>query len=155
MKRLVLCALAIGTLVPALAIAEDALTKQQIIKRSAPICRDMLDDSKSHLESADQAAEQDDVEAFIRESRLALDAIQHYVPDLKVLLPPTGERNYRRFMRQGEAALELFDAALDALEESHIQIAEKRRDEALEHVGRARRAAKRYGLRRPCIRVVS
>jgi hypothetical protein len=147
--------LAVGTLGTPLVMAEEPLTKEQIVNRSAKICSDITEAVEPHLERANQAAEQKNIDRFIRESRRAILSARSYVGDLKDLRPPTGARKYRRFVRQGELALDWLDAALDALEAGHVNRAESRRDTALEHLMRAKRAARRYGLRRPCIRVVS
>ena len=137
------------------ASAEEPPTKQQIIDRSAGICRDMLEAAAPHLERAREAADRDKLERFIRESRRAIDAVRQVEPDLKDLVPPTGGRIYRRFVRHGRAGLDRLDAALDALEQRRVRLAKERRRSALEHFERARRAARRYGLRRSCIRLLS
>jgi hypothetical protein len=140
--------------VPA-ASAEEPLTKQQRIDRAAEICREMLEVATPHLERAREAADQDQIERFIRESRRAIDAVRRVDPDLKDLVPPTGALIYRHFVRHGRAALDVLDAALDALEQRRLRLAKERRHRALEHLERARHAARRYGLRRSCIRLVS
>ena len=135
--------------------AHESLTKQQIINRSTGICREMRDAAAPHLERAERAAEQDHADRFIRESRRAIDAVREVEPDLSDLVPPTGARKYRRFVRHGRTALLLLDRALDALEQGRTELALSRRAAALEHLDRARHAARRYGLRRPCIKLVS
>ena len=136
-------------------MAEEVLTKPQIVNRSAAICREMREVAAPHLERAQQAAEQNKPHRYIRESRRALDAVREVEPDLSDLVPPTGARKYRRFVRHGRTALKVLDRALDALEQGEIELAQQRRARALEHLARAKRAARRYGLRRPCIRLVS
>jgi hypothetical protein len=142
-------------LIAAPVMAEEVLTKRQIIKRSAPICRTIIEVSRPHLERAEEAADQGKLNRFIKESRRAIFEIRPYVRDLRELVPPTRARNYRRFVRQGSTALDWLDLALDALEAERENLAIRRQKTALEHLARAKRAAKRYGLRRPCIRVVS
>jgi hypothetical protein len=137
------------------AVAAEPLTKEQIIDRSAGICREMREAAAPHLERAQQAADQNQMERFIRESRRALAAVREVDPDLQDLVPPTGEWKYRRFVENGRTALDLLDAALDALEAGRTEEAQNRRASALDHLDRAKRAAQRYGLRRPCIRLVS
>ena len=145
---------ALALAVPA-AVAEEPLTKQEIIDRSAGICREMRQAAAPHLEKAQQAADQNQPERFIRESRRAIDAVRAVDPDLRDLVPPTGARRYRRFVRHGRAALAYLYAALDALEADQPGLARRRRRIALEHLARAKLAAQRYGLHRPCIRLVS
>ena len=136
-------------------MAGEALTKEQLIKRSAAICREMREVAAPHLERAQQASKQNQPHRFIRESRRAIDAVREVEPDLSDLVPPTGARKYRRFVHHGRAALLWLDRALDALEQGQMELAASRRATALEHLDRARRAARRYGLRRPCIKLVS
>jgi len=143
------------TLAVPVASAGEPLSKQQIVDRSAVICRDMLEAAAPHLRRAREAAEDDKLERFIRESRRAIDAVRRVEPDLKDLVPPTGALIYRHFVRHGRTALDLLDAALDALEQRRLRLARERRGSALEHLERARHAARRYGLRRSCIRLVS
>jgi hypothetical protein len=143
------------TLAVPVASAGEPLSKQQIVDRSAVICRDMLEAAAPHLRRAREAAEDDELERFIRESRRAIDAVRRVEPDLKDLVPPTGALIYRHFVRHGRTALDLLDAALDALEQRRLRLARERRGSALEHLERARHAARRYGLRRSCIRLVS
>jgi hypothetical protein len=131
------------------------LTKRQIVNRSAPICRTIIEVSAPHLERANEAAEQGKINRFIKESRRAIFEVRPYVRDLRELVPPTGARNYRRFVRQGSIALDWLDLALDALEAEREELSLRRQKRALDHARRAKRAAKRYGLRRACIRVVS
>lgn len=156
MSRLVVFAVVVGVFAAPAAVAhEEPLTKRQIVKRSAPVCNSILEASKPHLERAEQAAQAGDLERFIRQSRLAIFKVRPYVRDLQDLQPPDGARKYERFVRHGSLALDWLDLALDALEAEREDLAKSREATALEHVARARRAAKRYGLRRPCIRVVS
>src|SRR5687767_12319636 len=109
-------------------MAGEALTREQIIDRSAEICREMREAAAPHLERADQAVEQNQPHRFIRESRRAIDAVREVEPDLSDLVPPTGARNYRRFVRQGRIALIVLDRALDALEQDQMELARSRRD---------------------------
>ena len=141
-------------LAPALASGE-TLTKQQIINRSGPICRDLLEAIKPYVERANDAMKKGQTERFIRASRRAIDVARPYGNDLEDLRPAHGGRRYRRFVNQGQIALAWVDLALDALENDRPRLSRTRNETALKHLARAKRAAKRYGLRRPCIRVVS
>ena len=153
MRRLLIVSLL--ALLPAGAVAGEPLTKDQIIDRSAGICREMREAAAPHLERAQQASDQNNIERFIRESRRAIAVVRQVDPDLKDLVPPTGQWKYRRFVLNGRAALALLDKALDELEAGRTEEAQDRRDTALEHLERAKHAAQRYGLRRPCILLVS
>jgi hypothetical protein len=137
------------------AIADEELTKQQIINRSAPICRDLLDATAPHREKADDARAKEQWERFIHQARLAISTARPYGRELRRLRPDTGARKYGRFLNHGRAALTWLDGALDALEDERTELALHRQAIAQEHFKRAKRNAKRYGLRRPCIKVVS
>jgi hypothetical protein len=134
-------------------MAED-LSKQQIINRSGPICRDLLDAIQPHVEKADDARDNAQWDRFIREARRAIAAARPYGQELRSLRPSTGARRYGRFVDHGRAALNWLERGLDALEAERMELAKRRRQIAQEHFQRAKRAARRYGLRRSCIRVV-
>jgi hypothetical protein len=133
----------------------DELTKEQIIDRSAPICRDLLDAVAPHIENANDARRKEQWERFIREAREAISTARPYGRELRRLRPDSGAYQYGRFLDQGRAALDSLERALDALEAGHPQLAASRQEEAQEHFKRAKRNAEDYGLRRPCIKVVS
>jgi hypothetical protein len=135
--------------------AADDLTKQQIINRSGPICSDLLDAIRPHVEKANEAMAKEQWDRFIREGRRAISSARPYGRELRRLRPETGARRYGRFVDHGRAALNWLERALDALEAQRIELANNRQQTAREHFARAKRAAKRYGLRRPCIKMVS
>jgi hypothetical protein len=137
------------------AIANEQLTKQQIINRSAPICRDLLEAIEPHIEKAEAARAKEQWERFIHEGRLAISLGRPYGRELRRLRPETGARKYGRFLDHARAAVDSLERAFDALEAGRTELAARRRETAQEHFRRAKRAAKRYGLRRPCIKVVS
>jgi hypothetical protein len=153
-RRLVVLSLAFAALATSAATAED-LTKRQIINRSAPICRDLLDAIQPHIEKLDDATSKGQWDRVIREGRRAIGAARPYGRELRALRPETGARRYGRFLEHARLALTWLERSLDALEEERLELARGRRETALRHFARARRAAKRYGLRRPCIKVVS
>jgi hypothetical protein len=154
--RRLLLVLTLGALTaPALVLAEEDLTKQQIIDRSAPICRDFLEAIEPHIEKADAARAKEQWERYIHEGRLAISAARPYGRELRRLQPETGARKYGRFLDHTRAGVDSLERAFDALEAGRAELAARRREAAQEHFRRAKRAAKRYGLRRPCIKVVS
>jgi hypothetical protein len=136
------------------AVAED-LTNQQIINRSAPICRDLLDAITPHLEKVEDATSKGQYEKVIREGRRAISAARPHGRNLRRLRQETGARRYGRFVDHSRAALDWLGRALDALEDERIELAKSRRRTAQSHFARAKRAGKRFGLRRPCIQIVS
>ena len=146
--------LALAALATSTAAAED-LTKRQIINRSAPICRDLLEAIQPHAEKADEARDKQQWDRFIREGRHAISTARPYGRELRRLLPETGARRYRRYLNHAREGLDRLELALDALEAGRMELATSRQQAAQEHFARAKRAGKRYGLRRPCIKVVS
>ena len=155
MRRLAVFLLVIVVLPASVSVAEEQLTKQQIINRSAPICRDLLDAIEPHIKKADDARARQQWDRFIREGRRAISSARPYGRKLRRLRPETGARKYGRFVDHGRAALDSLERALDALEAERIELAETRQRRAQRHFRRAKLAAKRYGLRPSCIRVVS
>jgi hypothetical protein len=141
--------------IASVAIAEEQLTKKQIINRSAPICGDLLEAIQPHVEKADDARDKMQWDRFIREGRRAISKARPYGRELRRLLPETGARRYRRFLDHAREGLDWLELALDALEAERTELANSRQLTARQHFARAKRAAKRYGLRRPCIKVVS
>jgi hypothetical protein len=147
--------LAIVVLPTGVSVAEDQLTRQQIIDRSAPICRDLLDAVRPHIRRANEARRKEEWDRFIREGRRAIRSARPHGRRLRLLRPDTGAWRYGRFVDHGRAALNSLERALDALEAERIELAERRQQRAQYHFRRAKRAARRYGLRPSCIRVVS
>jgi hypothetical protein len=146
--------MALAALLAGSAMAED-LTRRQIIERSAPICRDLLDAIRPHIERIEDATEKGQYDRVIREGHRAIDAARPYGRKLRRLRPDSGARRYGRFLDHSRAALDWLERALEALEAERVELARTRRQTAQEHFRRARRAAESYGLRRPCIKVVS
>jgi hypothetical protein len=136
------------------AVADD-LTKPEIIDRSAPICRNLLDAIEPHVENVEEAESEGDWDVVIREGRLAIKASRPHGRELRRLRPETGAHKYKRFIDHARMALDWLERSLDALEDERVELANSRRQTALDHFARAKRAAKRYGLRRSCIKVVS
>ena len=155
MRRPVVFSLAIVVLLTSVSVAEEQLTKRQIINRSGPICRDLLEAIQPHIEKADDAMAKEQWDRFIREGRRAISTARPYGRELRSLLPETGARRYRRFLNHAREALDRLERALDALEAERLELAKSRQQAAREHLARAKRAARRYGLRRSCIKVVS
>jgi len=134
------------------AIAQEPLTKGQIIDQSAAICRDLNEDVAPHARKMRRA---DGLNGFIRHGRRFVRTSRPYVRDLADLTPPDGGRRYRRFVSNTQEALDLLERALNALEARRGRLAERRANESGEAAARAKRAAKRYGLRDSCITYVT
>ena len=149
MRRLiVLSTLAVAVPV---ATAQEPLTKAAIIDQSGAICRDLNDDALPHLR---RFVRSETRRAAIRHGRRFVRTSRPYIRDLAGLKPDAGRR-YDRFLDQTWTALDWLDATLDALEARRGRLAERRAEETGDAATRARRAAKRYGLRQSCITYVS
>src|SRR5688572_9820033 len=107
------------------AIAEE-LTRNQIINRSAPICRALLDAVQPHVERAEDARTKEQWDRFIREARRAISTARPYGRELRTLHPATGARRYARFLEQGRRGLDSLGRALDALEARREELALQR-----------------------------
>ena len=104
----------------------------------------------------EEAQRDDQPRKFIRRGRRLIDELRPPVRELDELSPQSdGRTRYRRFVNNTEETLDWLDAALDALAVGRGNLAQRRADTAVEHAGRARRAARRYGLRQSCITLVS
>jgi hypothetical protein len=133
-------------------MAQEPLTKRDIIDRSAGICRDLNEAVAPHVRGLNRAEKPRGV---IRHGRRFIRASRPYVRELGDLTPSDGGRRYRRFVNNTDAAVDWLADALDALEARRGRLAQRRAAISGEHAARAKRAAKRYGLRRSCIRYVS
>jgi hypothetical protein len=133
-------------------MAQETLTKREIIDRSAGICRDLNEDAAPHVRRLQRA---DGRREAVRHGRRFIRTSRPYVRDLRELVPPEGARLYRRFVNNTSTALDWLDAAFDAIEARRGRLAKRRAEKAEVHAARAKRAARRYGLRRSCIRYVS
>ena len=150
MRRLLLV-LALA-LTASAASAQEPLTKQQVIDRSAGICRDLLDDTLPHVRAMRRA---DGPNGVVRHGRRFVRDSRPHVRALRDLPEPETAVKYRRFVNNTDEALDWLAKALNALEARRGGLAERRADTSGEHAARAKRAARRYGLRRPCLTYLS
>jgi hypothetical protein len=133
------------------AIAQEPLTKPEIVDQSGAICRDLNEDALPHARRFSGAETR---RGAIRHGRRFIRTSRPYVRDLADLKPDAGRR-YDRFVDKTWTALDWLDEALDALAARRGRLAGRRAEKVGDAAARARRAAKRYGLRRSCIRFVS
>jgi hypothetical protein len=133
------------------AIAQESLTKAEIVDESGGICRDLNEDALPHLRRFQQAETR---RAAVRLGRRFVETSRPYVRDLADL-KPDASRRYDRFVNKTWTALDWLDEALDALEARRFRLATRRVEKIGDATFHARRAAKRYGLRRSCIKFVS
>jgi hypothetical protein len=132
-------------------MAQDSLTKPEIIDQSAGICRDLNEDALPH---AKRFTEAETRRAVLRHGRRFVRTSRPYVRDLADLKPDAGRR-YDRFVNQTWSALDWLYALLNAVEANRGGLAERRGEKVGDAAARARSAAKRYPLRRSCIKFVS
>lgn len=137
-------------------VAQEPLTKRQIINRSGEICANAVDAVTPHVRRMQRAQRREELRRFIRHGRRVIDTARPYVRRLDKLSPPSdGRTRYRRFVDNTDEALDLLDASLDALADRRGRLAVRRAEAAVEHTNRAERAARRFGLRESCILFVS
>lgn len=154
-RQVLLSALALAALATPVAMAQ-AATKQEIIDRSGAICGDALVALAPHLQRMREAQRQERVRKFIRHGRRLVRTGRRFQRRLGDLRPPAeGRKRYRRFVNNTGTALDWLDGAFDALADRRGRLARRRSQTAQEHLDRARRAARRYGLRDSCIEFVS
>ena len=134
------------------AMAQETLTKDQVVARSGAICRDLLDATLPHVRKMRRA---DGPNGFIRHGRRFVRESRPYVRDLRDLPEPETAVKYRRFVNNTWEALDLLDKAFNALEAGRGNLAERRANESGDQAQVAKQAAKRYGLRDSCITYVS
>lgn len=150
MRRLIV--LSAFVLATPVAMAQDgSLTKQEIVDQSGGICRDLNEDALPHVRRLNRS---DGVNEAVRHGRRFVNTSRPYVRDLADLKPDAGRR-YDRFVNNTWTALDWLDEAFDALEARRGNLAERRAEKAETFANRAQRAARRYGLKRSCIRYVS
>ena len=139
-----------------LAAVADGATKRQIIERSAEICANGDRAMQPYDDRAERAANRGDRRAFIRHARDSLRIGRRYLARLADLRPPRRDRrHYRDFIDHTRTMTNWLDAGLDALAARRFRTAERRFQEAERSSARAKAAARRYPLRRACIRYVN
>jgi hypothetical protein len=131
---------------------DDTLTKSQVIDQSADICRALIADTERHVRRLQNA---DGPNGVVRHGRRFVRDSRPYVRDLGDLQEPSGAEKYRRFVDNTDEALDWLAKAFNALEARRGRRAERRATISGRHAARAKRAARRYGLRRPCVVYVS
>jgi hypothetical protein len=129
------------------------MTKEEIRDRSAEICAHGIEVLKTHTDRADRAGEQGHIRAFIRHTRRALRVFKRHLGRLAELRPPpAGRARYRTFVDEARAAVRWGDLVLDAYAAKRYRLFERRVAELQRHLRRSKRAARRYPLRRVCIK---
>lgn len=132
-----------------------AATKQQIIERSAEICANGDRAMQPYDDRSEAAAKRRDRRAFVRNARRSIRIGRRYLARLADLRPPrAGRRHYRNFIDHTRTMVNWADAAVDALAARRYRRADRRSREAERYSARAKAAARRYPLRRACIRYV-
>jgi hypothetical protein len=143
-------ALAAGAL-PLTAAAQEQ-TKREVIVRSAEICKHGREAMRPHVRRALLALAQERPNAFVREGRRYARIGLRHVLRLRALEPPPSRYHYLRFVARSRSFFGWTELALDAFDAGRSGIAERRNRRADRHRERAESSARKYGLRRACIR---
>ena len=156
MRAGVLTLVTCGIAALGLVAVADGATKRQIINRSAEVCANGDRAMQPSDDRAERAARRDDRRAFIRHARESIRVGAPYLRRLADLRPPrSGRRHYRNFVEHTQTMVSWLDAALDALAARRFRRSQRRFQEAERSSARAKAAARRYPLRRACIRYVN
>lgn len=148
--------MACGIVAFGLVAVADGATKRQIIDRSAEICANGDRAMQPYDDRAERAARRGDRRAFIRHARDSLRIGRRYLGRLADLRPPrANRRHYRNFIDRTRTMTNWLDAGLDALAARRGRLAQSRFQEAERFSARAKTSARRYPLRRACIRYVN
>ena len=138
--------------VPLTNVAAQEQTKHEVIVRSAEICRHGRAAMVPHVNRALRAIAQQRWNAFVREGRrYARIGIRH-VRRLRTLRPPPSRFHYLRFVARSRSYFGWIDLSMDAFDAGRLGLAERRTRRAHRHRKRAESSARKYGLRRSCVR---
>ena len=134
---------------------EDELTRGELVDRSGRICSNLQEATIPHVRRMNRAADAGNVNGVVRHGRRFVRTSRPYVRRLGELRPSAERDRYRRFVDNTRTALNWVDSALDALAARRGRLAQRRIETADRHAARAKGAARRYPLKRACIRYVS
>jgi hypothetical protein len=156
MRAGILTLIAGGIAVFGLVAVADGATKRQIIDRAAEICANGDRAMQPYDDRAERAAKRGDRTAVIRNARVSLRIGRRYLARLADLRPPRqNRRHYRDFIEHTQTMTNWLDGGLDALAARRYRRSARRFREAERSSARAKAAARRYPLRRACIRYVN
>ena len=129
------------------------LTKPEVIKRAAEICRHGRDAMARHIRRAAKALAQRRPIAFERHGRRwARAGLRHVTRLRRVREPAVGSFWFKRFVDRSRGTFGWIELAMDALDQRHTRLYERRLARAGRHRERAQKAAREYGLRKVCVR---
>jgi hypothetical protein len=155
MRGNILILFAVGVGAFGLAAIAEGATKRQIIDRAAAICANGDRAMQPSDDRTKRAARSGDRRATIRNGRRSIRVGRRYLRRLADLQPPRRDRrHYRNFVQRTRTMASWLDSAFDALAARRYSRVERREAEARRWSARAAKAARRYGLRRACIRFV-
>ncbi|MEA2386455.1 MAG: hypothetical protein QOJ22_629 [Thermoleophilaceae bacterium] len=156
MRGRILVLVAVGAAGFGLAALAEGATKGQIVDRAAEICANGNRAMQPYDDRTKRAADRGDRRAFVRNARRSIRIGRRHLRRLAELRPPRpGRRHYRSFLEHTRTMANWLDAAVDALAAGRDGRAQRRSREAERASARAKAAARRYGLRRACIRYVT
>lgn len=133
------------------ATAQDQ-TKRDVIVRSAEICKHSSAAVKKHVRRAARALSDRKWTAFARHGRRYARVGIRHIRRLRALRPPPSRFHYRRFVARSRSYFGWVELAMDAYAEQRFTVVKRRNRLAERHRDRAQSSARKYGLRRACIR---
>ena len=136
-------------------VAFGAMTKEEIRDRSAEICAHATAAMKPHSARAERAADRGAMREFLRHARRAVAVARRHVERLAELRPPAaGRRRYRTFVDESRIGIRWGGLAFEAFAAERYSLMNRRIRKLERHAARAERAARRYPLRRACIKFI-
>jgi len=142
----------VAILVPVAPVAGQQQTKREVIVRAAEICKHGREAMAIHVRRAGRALEQRMWNTYARHGRRFARVGLRHVRRLNGLRPPPGRYWYDRYVDRARSTLGWVDVAMDAFAEDRFMVARRRTRSAERHRSRAEKAARKYGLRRSCVR---
>jgi len=133
-----------------------ALTKSELIERSGEICAHGDAAMQPYDEKAARAIERGDLQAGVRPARKSIRIGRRHLARLADLnAPQRGIERYRNFIDRTREYIRWLDLSIDAIAAERWRLAKRRATKAQREYMRAKRAARRYPLKRACIKFLS
>lgn len=141
----------VTVLVTAAPAAAAPLTKPEVIKRSAEICRHADDVMAKHVRRFFRALAQQKWPAVVRHGRRWVRAGLRHVTRIRRLREPRpGNFWFERYLDRSRGMFGWANLAADAFGGRRLRLADRRNDRAVRHRRRAKKAAREYGLKPAC-----
>lgn len=152
-RLLVLVLVLIAVAAPALPAHAQQMTKREVIVRMAEICKHGREAMAKHIRRAQTALKQRRPIAFARHGRRWARVGMRHLQRMRALREPRpGNFWLERYMDRTRGTFGWVDLAMDAYAERHYLLSQRRNRRAERHRERAQKAARKYGLRKVCVR---